>query len=571
MRMGKTFGVGVLIMAIALAGCAPRDPLAGSGSASGGQQAAAGKKRITAAIRGEPSTLSAIIDSSGVGGTAGVSELEELIHVGMAEIVDNRVATRPRLAVVIPTLENGLWKAFPDGRMELTWKIRPDARWHDGTPVTSADLVFTARVGQDKDLTVLTNNAYQFVESVEAVDEHTVVVAWKRPFILADTMFSNGFALPLPKHILEPVYLGEREAFAEHPYWTEQFIGAGPFRLREFVRSSHAILEAYEGYVLGRPRIDEIEVKFLIDPSVIVANVLAGAVDLTLGRGLAPEQAHEAERQWAAGKLDAAFSTSWTALYPQFVDPNPPVIANLQFRRALMHALDRQQIANTLAMGKTRVVSSYIGPNSPEFREVQPFVMEYPFDQRRAIEMISGLGFARGGDGMFVDSAGRPLSVEVRTTAGDELRSNAMFAVADMWKAAGVGVESLIVPRQRASDREYRVIRPGFELTHQPNELTERALQRLQTKEIPTAQNNWRGNNRARYSSPEYDALVERYVVTLDARERLEIAKAINQHISEQLPAMGLLYRIDLMLVADRVANVTAEVSVRNANEWEVK
>jgi peptide/nickel transport system substrate-binding protein len=307
------------------------------------------------------------------------------------------------------------------------------------------------------------------------------------------------------------------------------------------------------------------------DPSVIVANVLSSAVDVSLGRGLAPEQAYEAERQWTDGKVDASYSTSWTAIYPQFVDPNPPAIANLQFRRALMHALDRQQIVNSLAMGKTRPVSSYIGPNSPEFRDVQLHVMEYPYDQRRAIELISGLGFARGADGMFLDPSGRPLSVEIRTTAGDELRSNAMFATADMWKAAGIGTETLIVPRQRASDREYRVTRPGFELTHQPNELTERALQRLQSKEVPTAQNNWRGNNRARYSSPEYDALVDRYVVTLDARERLEGAKQINQHISQQLPAMGLLYRIDLMLIADRLANVSADVSVRNAHEWNLK
>jgi len=108
-------------------------------------------------------------------------------------------------------------------------------------------------------------------------------------------------------------------------------------------------------------------------------------------------------------------------------------------------------------------------------------------------------------------------------------------------------------------------------LTHQPNELTERALQRFQIKEIPTAQNDWRGNNRARYSSAEYDALIDRYVVTLNARERLEGAKQINRHISEHLPAFGLLYRIDIMLIADRLVNVAAATDVQNAHEWDVK
>jgi peptide/nickel transport system substrate-binding protein len=367
------------------------------------------------------------------------------------------------------------------------------------------------------------------------------------------------------------VYLEQKATFAEHPYWTEQFVGTGPFRVREFVRGSHALLTAFDSYVLGRPKIDEIEVKFFNDPNVIVANVLAGTVDLTLGRGLAPEEAFEAERLWGGGKADVAYGTSWTALFPQFVNPSPAALANVQFRRALMHALDRQLMVNSFAQGKTRAVSSYIGPNSPEFNDVQAQTMEYAYEPRRAVEMIAALGFGKGPDGVFRDPAGQPLSIEIRTTAGDELRSSAMFAAADMWKAVGLGAETLIIPRQQADDREYRVVRPAFELTHQPNELTERALQRFQTHEIPTAQNNWRGNNRARYSSAEYDALVDRYIVTLDSRERLDVARQLVRHISEQLPAMGLLYRIDLMLISNRLVNVNAQNFSQNAQDWDLR
>jgi peptide/nickel transport system substrate-binding protein len=559
------------IGSLIVTGCAAVQPAADAGAGMEGQRTSTVPKRITAAIRGEPSTLSSIIDSSGVGSTAGLNEVEELVNVGLTQIVDNRVAAAPRLAESIPTVENGLWKTFPDGRMEIAWRIKPNARWHDGTPFTSADLLFTAQAAQDAELTLLNNAAFKFVESVEAPDPLTLRVSWSRPFILADTMFAGSFALPMPKHVLEPVFQEQKATFAEHPYWTEQFVGTGPFRVREFVRGSHVVLQAFDGYVLGRPKIDEIEVKFINDPNVIVANVLAGTVDLTLGRGLAPEEAFEAERQWANGKADAAYGTSWTALFPQFVNPTPPALANVQFRRALMHALDRQLMVHSFAQGKTRVVSSYIGPNSPEFNDVQAHTMEYPYDQRRATEMLTALGFAKGPDGMFRDPAGQPVSIELRTTAGDELRNSAMLAAADMWKAIGLGAETLIIPRQQASDREYRVVRPAFELTHQPNELTERALQRFQTHEIPTAQNNWRGNNRARYSNPEYDALVDRYIVTLDSRERLEVARQLIRHISEQLPALGLLYRIDLMLIADRLANVSAQTVSLNAHEWDMR
>ncbi len=65
-----------------------------------------------------------------------------------------------------------------DGRMETTWKLLPNVKWQDGTPLTSADLVFTAQVGQDKDLVLLGDVAFDSIERVEAPDPSTVLVPW---------------------------------------------------------------------------------------------------------------------------------------------------------------------------------------------------------------------------------------------------------------------------------------------------------------------------------------------------------------------------------------------------------
>ena len=64
-------------------------------------------------------------------------------------LLDDRGALRPVLAETVPTLENGLWKLFPDGRMETTWKLKPGLKWHDGTAFTSEDFVFAYRVFKD--------------------------------------------------------------------------------------------------------------------------------------------------------------------------------------------------------------------------------------------------------------------------------------------------------------------------------------------------------------------------------------------------------------------------------------
>src|SRR5205823_13446908 len=114
---------------------------------------------------------------------------------------------------------------------------------------------------------------------------------------------------------------------------------------------------------LGRPKIDEIEVRFIMDATAIVANVLAGAVDVTLGRGVSLEQAIQARDQWTGqGRIEVSLM-SWTALFPQFLDPNPPLVANAVFRRALLHALDRQELSDTLQGGFSPFADTMFSPN----------------------------------------------------------------------------------------------------------------------------------------------------------------------------------------------------------------
>jgi peptide/nickel transport system substrate-binding protein len=250
---------------------------------------------------GDPGMLNRPFVASGTGGVRGLSEAEQLFHAGTAVLApDGRL--RPQLAVAIPTIENGGWRLFPDGRMETTWQLRPEARWHDGTPVTAGDLVFTAQIGNDKELSILRHPAFDSVESVVADDDRTVTVRWTRPFTEADRMFTAETLLPYPKHLAEATYVTNKGALFELSLWVNDYVGAGPFRLKEFVRNSHLTLSAFDGYVLGRPKLDEVVVRFIMDPNALIANLLAGEVEMTLGRGLSLEQGIQVGEQWRAGR-----------------------------------------------------------------------------------------------------------------------------------------------------------------------------------------------------------------------------------------------------------------------------
>lgn len=97
---------------------------------------------------------------------------------------------RPQLAEAAPSVENGLWKVFPDGRRETSWRLKPGALWVDGTPVTAADLLSTAMVSQDRELPLFRHGAFDSVESVEPPDERSPLIRWRKPYIGADEMFS---------------------------------------------------------------------------------------------------------------------------------------------------------------------------------------------------------------------------------------------------------------------------------------------------------------------------------------------------------------------------------------------
>src|SRR5205814_10701610 len=133
-------------------------------------------------------------------------------------------------------------------------------------------------------------------------------------------------------------------------YWTTDFIGTGPYKLQSYEPSSHLIAVANDDYVLGRPKIDEIEVRFIPSPTASVPNILAGAVEITLGRGLSIDQALNFRDQWKDGYIDILYGSP-TILNPKHQNPTPSLVADVRFRQALLHALDRQAMADGLQGG----------------------------------------------------------------------------------------------------------------------------------------------------------------------------------------------------------------------------
>ncbi len=462
---------GVCILAlIVLTGCGSGQAISSGPQATAVPRVSSGPTRLVLAVISEPVGFNLAIETQRISVTQ--AGLAYYLFPGLT-VLDHQEALRPTLGESVPSIENGRWKVFPDGRMETTHAIRPGAVWHDGTPLTAEDLRFTVDILSDPDLPQFRMLGIDLIERVE-VGSGAAVVTWKQPFVDADALFSmsnnSSRSVPLPRHLLEQEYRMNKAGFTELRYWTDEFVGLGPYRLKEWVRGSHLVLAAFDRYALGRPKIDEIQVRFVADPNTMIANMLSEAIDMPHGSIVGMDQALTVKEQWQHGQV-VMDPSGWVVAYPQSIDPEPRIVQNAMFRRALIHAVDRQQLAETLMNGLLPVADSVFSPGTREYEATRGSIVRYDYAPAVAAQMLAELGFARGADGVLRDSSGQVLQMAVRSYAQRDIHQKTLFPLVDFWRQAGVAAEPIALPANRAQDAQEQATFPSFLVLRQGNGL----------------------------------------------------------------------------------------------------
>src|SRR5438552_5495759 len=287
-----TFAVSV----VSLAACAPAPgPAGGNGSAPGENAAPRGPQRtLNIALRGEPPTLATkpLV--------AFTNALRPPLNLFNAELdfTDEREVPFAYLAQAIPQINTDTWRVMPDGRMETTYKLKPNLTWQDGTALSAEDFVFAWRVYATPQLGVSGSPPIGMMEEVVAPDPNTVVIRWKQPY--ADAASLRDEFQALPRHILQDNFQTmDPVAFSGLPFWGPEYIGLGPYKLDHWEPGASMEASAFDGYVLGRPKIDRLRLVFISDPNTALANVLAGEVQYVGEYVFADDHAATLEREWS--------------------------------------------------------------------------------------------------------------------------------------------------------------------------------------------------------------------------------------------------------------------------------
>jgi ABC-type transport system substrate-binding protein len=244
-------------------------------------------------------------------------------------------------------------------------------------------------------------------------------------------------------------------------------------------------------------------------------------------------------------------------------------VGNVQFREALLRAIDRQGMVETVLYGMSSIPHAWLNPTEGQYWYIHDVVPHYDYDPRRSEQMITSLGYTKRADGFFYDASGQQLSVEIRTTGDNASHLKGMYPIADQWQHLGVATEPVVIPVQRQQDAEYRATFPGFQILRGTSGTSGMAAALSSRAGLP--ENNFRASsNYSRLLDPNYDALYDRYTQTIPMAERKQLVEQSMRFFTEQQIKMGVFYDVAGVLVNNRLQNIHARRVSWNSHLWEL-
>jgi peptide/nickel transport system substrate-binding protein len=532
------------ILLALLTACSPATTPGGTSAPGSAPAAQTAPKKTTATLG-----VSAVIDAfsyaqSGTTAGGGFS-FYELWLQGLVTSGTNNTAPEARIAVQVPSLDNGGAVITPDGKMRVTWKIRPDVRWADNTDLTAKDYAFGFEVVKSPDNPMVgvaqISAMYQLVESVEAPDDDTIVMSWTRPFYQFNTM---GFALqPFPSHLLRPIWDARNlDAMANHAYWREEYFQVGPYRPVKFEPAVEIILESVPYYFLGKPKLDRIVIKQYGDANALFAALKAGAIDVTPENALRTENALELKDEWertGEGKVYLKAGGS-NGVFPQFKPEYQaePAMFDPRVRQALMYAMDRESWTGAMLAGQTQNTSySLLPPGDPLYESTKDSLRSYRFDLQQALRLMDEAGWVKQGDALVSKSDGRRMRIEIRGGNGGPAN-----ILQDQWKQIGVDAPQQVVSQAQLNDREIGQNYTGVEISARGygDQLLTRA--ECATSSEPP---RFSGLNRGHYCNRQMDELIGNYRSSLTPADQGRWMTEIARLHAQELPVLQTYFSIN--------------------------
>jgi peptide/nickel transport system substrate-binding protein len=459
------------------------------------------------ALEGEPSTLTSHLATD----TPAMMVANNMFNALV--LLNEKLEPIPDLAT--------RWTVSPDGRV-YTFELAPNARWHDGRPVTAADVEYTFNEIIAK-VHPRAGSWWPNVESAKATGPNTFEFRLKQPFApfltMLGSVLSSG-ALIMPKHIYEGTDPRTNPA-------NQRPVGSGPFTFSRWQRGGFIELNRNPNYFkANRPYLDRLVFQVAPDPAARLLAFERGEIDF-LHWYIVPydriARLRQDRRFQLLQKGDAAATNGLMLMNHRQTQLKDPKV-----RQAIAFAVNRETINQRALFGEAKVAKSHVGSTiawafSGDY--------DYAFDPARANALLDEAGFRRGADG-------RRFPLRLFWASGRDYEGRASEIVRDNLRDVGIDVTVQVFDRTTFTDRVFR--QWDFDL----------AMQLFTTGPDPTVSVTPRYHTNAirrapfvngmGYSNPEVDALFDAEPTITDPARRAAMWKDIQRILMRDLPALPL-------------------------------
>ncbi|TCD15490.1 ABC transporter substrate-binding protein [Oricola cellulosilytica] len=323
-------------------------------------QAFAAKTDLTLGVALEPPHLDP---------TAGAAAaIDEIVY---ANIFEGLTRIGPN-GTVEPALAES-W-SLSDDELVYTFNLHDGVTFHDGTSLDAGDVVFSLDRARAEDSTNAQKALFAAIDTVEAVDDLTVMVTLKQPS--GSFLYNMGWGDAV---IVAPE---TAETNKENP------VGTGPFRFDSWAKGSSVSIVRNPDYWGDQVALEKAMFRFISDPAAATASLLAGDV-----QAFPNFPAPEAVPQFEADPRFAVVIGSTEGETILSTNNGKPPFDKLEVRQAIAHAIDRQAIIDGAMFGQGTPIGSHFAPHHPAYVEL---VETYPYDPERAKELLAEAGFPDG-------------------------------------------------------------------------------------------------------------------------------------------------------------------------------
>lgn len=458
--------------------------------------------------------------------------------------LDPRFPVSDSSAKIIGLLHAGLVSADTrDGNPELelassieqldptTYKItlRPDATFHDGEPVRARDVEYTLMELGSELIKSPMAGLTRRIKTFTIHDDRSFTIALHKPHAAFFVDLAMGI---VPKHVCG--------GLAQCP---DSNIGAGPFKLVENKDNQLVVLEAFDGYIGGKPEIKTLAFKVIKDDNTRLLALLGKNADI-VQNAVSPLMLPVVED--AAG-LDIQTSTSFKYTYLAF-NLRKPRLQDVRVREAIALAIDRESIIEHKYKGLADLSSGLLAPTHWAH---EPNVQKYAYDPERAMALLDEAGLTDP------DGPEGPLprfEIELKVSSNKFRRALAQLMANQL---ARVGIQVRV--RAYEWGTYFHDIKSGnFEMTTlQWPSVLEPSLYRwiFHSSNIPTPENVSAGANRGAYKNARIDELLDQGMIETDQEKRRAIYSEVQQILARELPYVSLWHEHNIAILREGITD----------------